>query len=61
MKYERLTDKRMAWCAALQVQNLAKKILRREEPVEEWIYTQGNAAFPMTQEFLEEILLEIAG
>ena len=56
---QRLTDKRMAWFAALQVQDLAKTNLRGEEPVEEWTDAQGNAAFPTTQEFLEGILLEV--
>ena len=58
---QRLTDKRMAWFAALQIQDLAKTILRGEEPVEEWTDAQGNAAFPTTQEFLEGVLLEIVG
>ena len=58
---QRLTDKRMAWCAALQVHNLAKTMRRGEEPVEEWTDAQGNAAFPTTREFLERILLEIVG
>ena len=58
---QRLTDKRMAWFAALQVQGLAKTILRGEEPVEEWTDAQGNAAFPTPQEFLEGIILEIVG
>ena len=49
----------MAWFAALQVQDLAKTILRGEESVEEWADAQGNAAFPTTQEFLKGILLEI--
>ena len=50
---QRLTDKRMAWFAALQVQDLAKTILRGERPVEEWTDAQGNVAFPTTQELLE--------
>ena len=58
---QRLTDKRMAWFAALQVQDLAKKILRGEERVEEWTDVQGSAAFLTTQEFLEATLLEIVG
>ena len=58
---QRLTDKRMAPFAALQVQGLAKTILRGEEPVEEWTDAQGNAAFPTPQEFLEGILIEIVG
>ena len=49
---QRLSDKRMAWFAALQVQDLAKTILRGEDPVEEWTDAQGNAAFPTPQEFL---------
>ena len=52
---QRLTDKRVAWFAALLVQNLAKTILRGEEPVAEWTDARGNAAFPTTQEFLEGI------
>ena len=56
-----LTDKRMAWFPALQVQDLAKTIFRGEEPVKKWTGAQGNAAFPTPQEFLEEILLEIVG
>ena len=56
-----LTDKRMAWFAALQVQNLARTILRGEEPFAEWTDAQGNAAFPTTQEFLKEIILETVG
>ena len=51
----------MAWFAALQVQDLAKTILRGEEPVEERTDLQGNAAFPTTRKFLEGILLEIVG
>ena len=43
---QRLTDKRTVWFAALQVQDLAKTILRGEEPAEEWTDPQGNAAFP---------------
>ena len=58
---QRLTDKRMAWFAAFQVHNLAKTILRGEEPVAEWADAQGNAAFPTTREFLEGIILEIVG
>ena len=58
---QRLTDKRMAWFAALHIQVLAKTILRGEKPVEEWTDAQGNAAFPTSQEFLEGILLEIVG
>ena len=49
----------MAWFAALQVQDLAKTILRGEKPIEEWTDAQRNAAFPTPQEFLEGILLEI--
>ena len=56
-----LTDKRMAWFAALQVQNLVKTILRGEDPVAEWTDAQGNAAFPTTQEFLKGIILDIVG
>ena len=51
----------MAWFAALQGQDLAKIILRGEEPVKGWADAQGNAAFPTPQELLEEILLEIVG
>ena len=51
----------MAWHAAYQVQDIAKTILRREKPVEEWTDAQGNAAFPTTQEILEGTLLEIVG
>ena len=58
---QRLTDKRMAWFAALHIQDLAKTILCGEGPVEEWTDAQGNAAFPTPQEFLEGILLEIVG
>ena len=58
---KRLTDKRLAWFAALQVQDLVKTILRGKEPVEERTDAQGNAAFPTPQEFLEEILLKIVG
>ena len=58
---QRLTDKRMAWFAALQVQDLAKTILHGEDPVEQWTDAQGNAAFPTPHEFLEENLLEIIG
>ena len=56
---QRLTDKRMAWFAALQVQDLAKTILRGEEPVEEWTDAQGNASVPTPEDFLEGTLLEI--
>ena len=45
----------------LHIQDLAKTILRREEPGEEWTDAQGNAAFPTPQEFLVGILLEIVG
>ena len=41
--------------------DLAKTILRGEEPVEEWTDAQRNAAFPTPQEFLEGILIEIVG
>ena len=58
---QRLTDKRMAWFAALQVQGLAKTILRGGEPVGEWTVAQGNAAFPTPQEMLEGILLKVVG
>ena len=33
----------MAWFAALQVQDLAKTILRGKESVMEWTNAQGNA------------------
>ena len=56
-----LTDNRMAWFAALQVQDLAKTTFRGEELIEEWRDAQGNAAFPTSQEFLEGIILEIVG
>ena len=56
---QRLTDKRMAWFAALHIQGFATTILRGEKPVEEWTDPQGNAAFPTSQEFLEGILLKI--
>ena len=58
---QRLTDKRMAWFAALQVQDLVKTILHGEEPVEEWTDASRNATFLTPQEFRGGILLEIVG
>ena len=59
IEIQRLTDNRMACFAALQGQDLAKTILRGEEPAQESTGAQGHAAFPTPREFLEGILLEI--
>ena len=54
------TDKGMTWFAALQVQDLAKIILRGESS-QGWTDANGSAAFPTTRQLLEGIFPEIVG
>ena len=56
-----LTSEWLGLLHCIYIRDLAKTILRGEEPVGEWTDAQKNAAFPTNQEFLEGILLQIVG
>ena len=50
----------MTWFAALQVQDLARIILRGKSS-QGWTDADGSAAFPTNQQFIEGTLPEIVG